>query len=387
MESIGNRERIESLDILRGIAILGIFFVNVPQMFGLESPINARAYTGTDALLRMLYDLFIQTKFYSVFAFLFGVGFYLFMSRSEMRNKPIYRLFSRRLIILLVIGMVHLILLWEGDILHMYAVQGFWLLLFYRKSPKTILVWSLSLMGLFTLIMLISFVPTMADTTASIPRGHEYNALLDFADAIYDRLIFFIQYLLANLIGYIPEILGLFLLGLYCGKIGLFQRMDELQARIKKIWLVSLFLSILLSIPIVAYYATHELYDSRKIYFFIYTGGKSLAVFYVLSLLLLLRKIQWQRRLRSFSYVGRMALTNYLLQTVVSVIILPLFIRNTAALSLWITAAYCLVVYLLQIGFSRWWLNRFAWGPVEWLWRAGTYGKLPAIRRNTASGS
>lgn len=387
MELLGNKERIESLDILRGIAILGIFFVNVPQMFGMESPISTRAYYGADAVVRLLYDLLIQTKFYTIFAFLFGVGFYLFMSRAEMQNKPIYRLFSRRLIILLIIGMIHLILLWRGDILHMYAVQGFWLLLFYRKSPKTILMWSLPLIGLFALIMLSSFYPTMANTTALLPIGLEYNALNHFTDAIYDRIIFFIKYLLPSLVTYIPEILGLFLLGLYCGKIRLFERVDELQKKLKNLWWITLCLSVLFSIPIIAYYVSHKFYDSKKMYFFIYLGGKSLALFYVLSLLLLLRKIKWQKRLRSFSYVGRMALTNYLLQTVVSVIIVPLFIKNTADYSFWATAVYCLLVYLLQIAVSRWWLSRFAWGPVEWLWRAGTYGKLPAIRRNTPSES
>lgn len=387
MELLGNKERIESLDILRGIAILGIFFVNVPQMFGMESPISSRAYYGVDAVVRLLYDLLIQTKFYTIFAFLFGVGFYLFMSRAEMQNKPIYRLFSRRLIILLIIGMIHLVLLWRGDILHLYAVQGFWLLLFYRKSPKTILIWSLPLIGLFTLLMLISFYPTMENTTALLPIGPEYNALHHFTDAIYDRIIFFIKYLLPSLVNYTPEILGLFLLGLYCGKIRLFERVDELQKKLKNLWWITLCLSVLFSIPIIAYYVSHKFYDSKKMYFFIYLGGKSLALFYVLSLLLLLRKIKWQKRLRFFSYVGRMALTNYLLQTVVSVIIVPLIIKNTAAYSLWATAVYCLLVYLLQIGFSRWWLKSFAWGPVEWLWRAGTYGKLPAIRRKTAPGS
>lgn len=378
--SVTNRERIVSLDVIRGIAILGIFFVNVPTMFGIEDQIVPRAYEGTDAIIRLLYDLLIQTKFYSIFAFLFGLGFYIFMSRAEAKGKPMNLLFVRRLLFLLLIGISHAILLWTGDVLNMYAIQGFWLLLFYRSNPKTIFIWSIVLVALFTALSYFAFPISMTATTSIVPSGLEYNPY-DFGAELISRFIFMLIYGLSNWIGYIPEVLGLFLLGLYCGKINLFNRVGELAKKIRMAQIISFVLAVLLSIPILMYYNMYELYDSRKIYFFIYLSGKSLAVFYVTTLILLFQKPKWQALLRPFSYVGRMALTNYLFQTIISVLIIPLFINNVAAYPLWVTTIYCVVIYMIQIVISKWWLAKFEFGPMEWLWRMGTYWQVQPLRR------
>lgn len=122
--------RIYSLDIIRGIAILCILFANLPTMTGLD-PFNQAGYSGTDKVIRLLIDLFIQAKFYTIFAFLFGVGFYIFIKNAEAKGYSMYKLFSRRLCILLLFGLLHFIFLWYGDILHAYALAGFILLFFY----------------------------------------------------------------------------------------------------------------------------------------------------------------------------------------------------------------------------------------------------------------
>ncbi|PDY96059.1 DUF418 domain-containing protein, partial [Bacillus thuringiensis] len=131
--------RIHSLDIIRGIAILCILFANLPTMTGLD-PFNQAGYTSTDKTIRFLVDLFIQTKFYTIFAFLFGVGFYIFMKNTEAKGYPMYKLFTRRLCILLVFGLLHFTFLWYGDILHAYAIAGFILLFFYKRSTKLIFI-------------------------------------------------------------------------------------------------------------------------------------------------------------------------------------------------------------------------------------------------------
>ncbi|MDA2645002.1 DUF418 domain-containing protein, partial [Bacillus cereus] len=127
--------RIHSLDIIRGIAILCILFANLPTMTGLD-PFNQAGYIGIDKVIRFLVDLFIQSKFYTIFAFLFGVGFYIFMKNTEAKGYAMYRLFIRRLCILLVFGLLHFTFLWYGDILHAYAIAGFILLFFYKRSTK-----------------------------------------------------------------------------------------------------------------------------------------------------------------------------------------------------------------------------------------------------------
>jgi uncharacterized protein len=379
--SVTSKERIVSLDVIRGIAIMGIFFVNIPTMIGIEDQIIPRAYEGTEAIIRLLYDLFIQTKFYSIFAFLFGLGFYIFMSRAEAKGKPMNQLFVRRLLLLLVIGISHGILLWTGDILNMYAVQGFWLLLFYRRNPKTIFIWSIVLVALFTAFSFFAFPISMTATTSIVPSGLEYNPYDDYGADLISRSIFMLIYGISNWIGYLPEVLGLFLLGLYCGKINLFNRVGELAKKIRMAQIISFVLAVLFSIPILMYYNIYELYDSRKIYFFIFLSGKSLAVFYVTTLILLFQKPKLQALLRPFSYVGRMALTNYLFQTIITVLVVPLFISNVAAYPLWVTTIYCIVLYAIQVGISKWWLARFEFGPMEWLWRMGTYWQVQPIKR------
>lgn len=384
-QSVTGNERIVSLDVIRGFAILGIFLVNIPTMIGIEHPLNSRAYDGLDAIVRLLYDLFIQTKFYSIFAFLFGLGFYIFMSRAEARGNSINRLFTRRLVFLFIMGVAHAILLWTGDILNLYAIQGFWLLLFYGHKPKVILIWSLSLIACFTAIMYLSFTPSMSGTTAIVPIGMTHNTFVNYGEGVSSRIFFFLVYGISNLIVYLPEVLGLFLLGLYCGKINLFNRVSELYSRIKRIQLLAFLLTLLCSIPIFLYFVKFNLYDPKKVYFYIYLGGKTLAVLYVTSFLLLLRKEKWQKLLRPFSYVGRMALSNYLFQTVSTVLVLPLMIRNTAAYPLWISTLYCLIVFVIQVILSKWWLSKFSFGPMEWLWRIATYGKVQSMKRKSFS--
>ena len=90
---------------------------------------------GLDSYIRLFYDMFIQTKFYTIFSFLFGLGFYIFMNRAEAKTDRPKTLFVRRLLILLLFGFLHYVLLWDGDILHSYAIAGFFLLLFYKREP------------------------------------------------------------------------------------------------------------------------------------------------------------------------------------------------------------------------------------------------------------
>nr|WP_071393393.1 heparan-alpha-glucosaminide N-acetyltransferase domain-containing protein [Bacillus tuaregi] len=146
---ISSQERILTIDIIRGFALLGIFLVNMPAFHSPALMVSAPEYNGMDYWLDLLFQMFVQTKFYTIFSFLFGLGFYIFMSRAEQKGLRINRLFSRRLFALLLFGALHLVLLWYGDILHTYAIAGFLLLLFYKRKPKTLLIWAFSLLIAF----------------------------------------------------------------------------------------------------------------------------------------------------------------------------------------------------------------------------------------------
>lgn len=171
-QSISQDERIHSIDIIQ-YCYIRYFLVNWPIIAGIDSRDITGSYEGIDSYIRLFYDMFIQTKFYTIFSFLFGLGFYIFMQRAEMKTNRPTTLFIRRLLILFLFGFTHYVLFWDGDILHTYAITGFFLLLFYKRAPRTILIWALVLLGIFQLFMLLgsvmlAFVP-IEELRSSLP--------------------------------------------------------------------------------------------------------------------------------------------------------------------------------------------------------------------------
>lgn len=374
--SVSQEQRIKSIDVLRGFAILGIFLVNIPSMLGIELLLEERSYNGFDAYVRLFFDLFVQTKFYVIFSFLFGLGFWIFMSRAEQRGSKMYQLFSRRLVVLLLFALIHIVLFWNGDILNTYAFTGFWLLLFYRRSPKTILIWSIVLLVLSELFTILeSFVPVTV--SSDVPAFNYFDGWLDH---VSERIQFFLIYHIASNVFYLPEILGLFLLGLYVGKINLFQRVKELRKNIRMFQVIAFLFTIPSWIMLLIHF-TPESYSPGVSYLYVMTSGKTLSIFYVTSLILLLEKERWQVFLSPVGFVGRMALTNYLSQTIVTTILFALLFDNTAEITLWQSAIYCFAFYSLQMFLSKRWLSTYQFGPLEWIWRIGTYGKVQPLKK------
>lgn len=394
-ESVLGRNRIVTLDIIRGFAILGIFLVNMPSFTGSEFMV----YSGMDKTIRMLYDMFIQTKFYTIFSFLFGLGFYIFMTRAEARGEKVFRLFSRRLFALLLFGILHLVLLWHGDILHTYAIMGFFLLLFYRRKAKTVLIWGLVLIISFQLLMgasaLLAFVGEQFDETLNITEQMlaegemktEAYTTLPYTELLKWRIPNELKEVIWNIPLTLPDILGMFLIGLFVGKINLFRRINELKRKLRITQLITLLISIP---PLVAIAWSYSklgevtfMYSLGN-YFFVHFSGFTLSIFYIVTIALLLEKQTWQRVLNPFRYVGQMALTNYLCQTFFGVIVFYGF-GLFGQISLAEGFLYSIIFYCVQIIFSYFWLKKFQFGPFEWLWRVMTYGKVQQFKKEISS--
>src|SRR4028118_303958 len=167
---LSSQERIQILDVLRGLAIGGILIGNMQWFSGYGFMPSALAEQSplTDQITHFLVHFFIEGKFYSIFSFLFGFGFALQISRAEERGDAKASLFKRRLFWLLIIGLLHAYLLWAGDILSIYALMGFVLLLFRRKTDGALLKWAFALMAipiftyLLIYILFIACVPPEA---------------------------------------------------------------------------------------------------------------------------------------------------------------------------------------------------------------------------------
>ncbi|CEH31888.1 hypothetical protein AM501_07965 [Aneurinibacillus migulanus] len=391
---ISRGERMITLDIIRGFALLGIFLVNMPtfhspdfirQLYDLPQDLSS-----VDKVVSLFFNLFIQTKFYTIFSFLFGLGFYVFMNRAEQKGLKVYRLFSRRLLILFLFGLLHLIFLWYGDILHAYAIVGFALLLFYKRSNKVILGWAFGLLFVFYCIPIAQLLfesPSYITEkqTAGITKLNE--AVKIYQDATYvDWLAYRVKTEVAFVLESSPimvfVVLPMFLFGLYAGQKGIFQQPAEHTTFVRRVWSFSL----LLSVPLTMFVACLELgllsfgiRQSIVSQLFVSLSGLTLCFFYISSLILLVQKDRWQKRLRIFSFTGQMALTNYVMQTMVSLLIIFTFhLFNNISLA--VGFLLCLVIYLFQAIFSFFWLKRYKFGPLEWLWRSLTYGYVQPIK-------
>lgn len=413
VEPVALSERIQTIDILRGFALFGILLVNL-HLFSHPVQELLIGYDDVGPLLDRIVALgiqvFAESKFYPIFSFLFGLGFALQVQRTEERGSPFLPLYARRLFILLLIGLAHAVFVWVGDILVLYAVLGAILLLFFRKrSPRTLLVWAgvfltlavLLPAGLSGLAMLAKLTPAgAAEVSASYAASDAgLRAEAAKADIIYAtgsfaeitaqrlsdlRLMYSVAIFLAF------NAFAMFLLGLYAGRRGIFRNVSAHAPLLKKVfwWGCALGLSSSFVHAMVSHgpeFALPTWLDilantARTL------GAPVLALGYIAGLTLLLQHAAWRARLGPLAAVGRMALTNYLMQSLIATTLFygygfGLFGQVGPGLGLLITVA----IYGLQIPLSAWWLRHFQFGPVEWLWRTLTYLRPQPFRLAAAA--
>ena len=401
-------ERIQTVDIVRGFALLGIGMVNLAN-FGsaifLVAVDSHAPLAPIDQLASWLITFFAEGKFYPLFSFLFGLGLAIQMERAAARGTPFVPIYARRLLVLLLIGLAHATLVWSGDILVLYAVLGFLLLLFRKRSPRALLIWagismsipillSLALYGLVELgrgtpenaaMIDESFRNTEAMFQASIAQADQVYANGTFAEATAQRLRD-LSFLYSSMPFFAPNVFAMFLLGLYAGERGIFQNVAGNLAFIRRVRGWGLAIGLLLS----AIYVVADAYSSRAlpslpgvfVTIAFALGGASLCFGYAATIALLAERNAWQRRLAPLAAAGRMALTNYITHSLVGALLfygygLGLYGR----IGVGVGALIVLALYGAQLVFSTWWLRRFNFGPLEWLWRSLSYGRWQPLRR------
>jgi uncharacterized protein len=396
------QERIEAIDILRGVAILGILIVNM-NMRGFSLPEGLPAHelwpNVVDRTVEKLILFFADEQFITLFSFLFGLGLAVQMMRAEARGARFLPLYLRRLCVLMLIGVAHFLLLWDGDILHAYALDGFILLPFLRRSPKTLLVWA----GIFLCIpLLFSGLTTYYSITRqadpqvmngiSFEDPAEDQQTIEEARRIYSRGTYaeMINFRARDLPGeFLPGsddtyILIGFLLGLYAGRRGIFHDVSAHLPFIRRVqgW------GLVIGVAGNAAFAAGGSFDPSPTSVMENVGrmclvfaAPAMSFFYVSTIILLTQGEAWRRRLVPLAAVGRMAISNYLLQSLICTMIfysygLALFCKVRPSLGVLLT----IIIWLIQIPLSVWWLRRFQFGPIEWLWRSLTYWQRQPIR-------
>ncbi|MBB4824961.1 putative membrane protein YeiB [Sporosarcina luteola] len=329
-------KRITELDAIRGFALLGIMLVNILGLLYIEIP---DLHTMSASYQRFLY-LFVEGRFYTIFSFLFGVGFYIFLTRAKTKGQNGTVLFLRRMAVLFVFGMIHQ-KFHPGEALAVYAVCGLLVLPFSKANRHVNLVIALGFLTMFAMTGVKILLP-----------------------------------------------LPLILLGFACGQYRVFENL----ANKKGLYLFTSIMAILSAVAFYMQYKAIPINPFSNMFFvnedgsidsvgdFLKIGitiGPILSACYIGILLIVMQTKAGTYLLTPLTYYGRMALTNYVGQTAFILLIGPFFPHLTYMDTLFV----CLSIFAVQIVFSMIWLRHFKMGPLEWVWRIITYWRLLPLRK------
>jgi uncharacterized protein len=394
-------ERITAIDAVRGVAVAGILFGNVLVYFGSTfAPPELLAGLPTARIDRWLTAagrVLVEGKFYSIFSLLFGVGFGL---QLERRGDSIVGLFRRRLRMLALIGAAHAFLIWAGDILLLYALLGFTMPWFARRSDAALLRWSVGLLAIPT----ATYIAALGLWTLLGPAPGPANAPPGLPPEILDRLAAMgtgglLDMLIGNLIFFVgrwadliatmrfPKVLGMFVLGLWLVRRGVAKNPGQWRNQLRR-WMLLGFAVGLPANVLAAWAFANWPYLSPSAGGFLGVIGQALGVpMLAIGFACTIAQASGAGRRWAgvFVPVGRMALTNYLTHSVVCVLLsygigLGLWWR-VGTLHAW---AIAVAIIAVQIPVSRWWLARYRFGPMEWLWRRMTYRQPLPMRIQSA---
>lgn len=406
------RERLGHLDMLRGFALFGVLLSNIEYWFRAPKAhewLSVSAFPGLgNELASWLVRALIETKFIFIFSLLFGVGLMLQKERIEKKGGRFGPFVLRRLCVLLIFGILHVVLIWNGDILVPYAIIGMLMLFFVCRKAKTIGIWILVIWCVVLLLMLMGPVKRMLGPAPKSPTPEVVRAwdaeeqknidelaagyrASNWLDVTMYRIRDYKRVLHMSTGGFLAIFLNM-LLGLFLWKRGTLREPSAHMVRLRRFCVWALPLGLLM----------HIIYASRHILLAwartvpwalgrwvrpvtelsMILGMLVLGLAFIAGLLLLYHRPAARRKLKLFEPLGQMALTTYLTQSLVLSFIfygwgLGLYNRTGALAGVLIGIG----LFILQIFFARWWLTRYRFGPVEWLWRCLTYGKRQPFRR------
>lgn len=394
---VGASQRYIILDALRGFALLGIVMANFPE-FSLYSFMDSAARNllsgaAADTAAQYFLSVFIDGKFYTIFSLLFGIGFSIIISNVTNRGGNGFKVFYRRMAGLFIIGLIHLLFLWSGDILMLYALVGMLLPLFCRLSDRSILIWaavflflpvivdfSLQLAGVSLSSGLVALQWVLCDKYGITHDNFAY--WLADAQTYGDMLKFLIQGAIERMQEFVDgnryfKVLGLFLVGYYIGR----NRLYADLAKHRDILVFIFRLGLLAGLPLSCVYAYSSVEGhpfGLGMHSVLYFSSVYIMSFgYIAAACLLYLRSKEGAIWRLFAFPGRMALTCYIGQSVLGILIfygIGLGLGTTMGL-IWVELI-AIGVFILEILLCALWLGYFRFGPLEWLWRCFTYGKI-----------
>ena len=391
--------RILSLDVLRGVAVLGILLMNV-QSFSMPEVtyFNPTAYgdlNGVNYWVWYLSRLFVDTKFMSIFSMMFGASMLLILDRAAERGRRPFLVHLRRNAFLALVGLAHAYLLWVGDILFPYALCSFFVFLFRKRRPRTLVILGLVMLLIGSALSLLGGMqPDSPELRAEAEKFNPTQEMVDEELTIYrsgwlEQMPHRVESARSMHLMVLPwyffwRVTGMMLLGMA------FFRWGILSAeRSRRFYWTFVALGIVVGLPLVhygvvvsdanewAYLATF--FGAAQ---YNYWGSVFVACGWIGVVMLVCKSTLGLAEMSAVASVGRMAFTNYLMQTVIATTFFyghgfGQFGRLERIEQLF----FVLTVWALQLIWSPWWLKRFRYGPAEWIWRWATYGKRPGFVR------
>jgi uncharacterized membrane protein YeiB len=477
---IADGDRIHALDVIRGVALLGIFMMNVEfynrPLADLDAGMAAGA-TGIDAWVAWFVHVFVRGKFWTMFSLLFGMGFAVMVGRAEQSGRPFLGTYVRRISALAVFGALHFIFLWSGDILFSYAMGAAVLLVVFHARPKVLLLIALActviagvlaalaatvtgplpwqrfaafaiplliltavaaalrrwpLKGLRNAGLALYLVPFLAMTLGSVAqmrqapeaeRDRVAQAAADtpakrealakqlkqradnrrehaqrvaeetevmgggsYAQAVVLRANEFVRHLGSN-IGFAIIVLGMFLLGAWFVRSGVMTQPERHLTLFRRLAWIGLPVGVGLGLWGSSIATTHVPGvngGAFQLAMGLTMLGNLPACLGYVAVIVLAWHGAGRKLLSPFAPAGRMALTNYLSQSLIGTLFFYGYGFGQWGMGRAWQLVFVLVVFGLQLAFSHWWLSRHRYGPMEWLWRWLTYGQRPAMQRASA---
>lgn len=395
--------RVVTIDFIRGLALLGILLINVQTyaLFALLRPEQVYKLgldqPDTYAPAQFFVHLLVKGQFYTIYSFLFGLGFYLMSEKNTHAGLDTNRFFKRRLWILLALGLLHAFIFWFGDVLHKYALLGFTLLYFSKKSVTVLGKWVIGLAVLGVVLQTVQTLAFPSTPSEQAASQQQFDAVVMQVVATWQQGSVWEVMSLQSLGVVMLHVMAfkhgfasylhyemMFLLGLMVGKLQLFNRLPEVKNQFLRtaFWLfpMGLMLKAVASLPVFGVHlptANSLPYESLIFSLADFLGTPLLTVVYLIELAMLFN--QYPNRVFGWiANAGRLGLTNYLMQTLLC---MGLFYGYGLGLSGRLTLLESLVVavsiYVCQVGYSNLWLKYYRQGPLEWLWRKLTYTQKP----------
>ena len=411
LSPVQTNEREIFMDVLRGFAILGIFIANLGSGFSWYK--ESSHLTGPwlvpvlDHKVSFLHQMFIEGKFYSIFSLLFGWGIALQVKKGIAKGIDATPTIKRRLAFMLLLGAFHL-LIWPGDIVFFYALLGFLLLPFRKFSNKTLLITG----SILILLPILLYAAKMRWQWLNAPAGilfatgekidhllNHNNSQEDFTNLLKNGTWwdifkghlagFFFRYGYLFFVSRIPKVLGMFLIGYVVGRSDFYKNIAQHKKLLYTVIAVGLIIGLPANYCLTQYMSNYEGdYFSLKINGFYQTvayalGVVPLALTYVALLMLAFQTGFGKKILAVFAPVGKMAFTNYIMQSLIgNFVFLGAGLGYMGQVGPFYYTLFGMAVFIIQIILSTIWLQYFNYGPLEWLWRSGTYKKWQPLKRH-----